>query len=73
VAPRKIYRLDYTHDKKRLRAEVGKPDPQQGKYEVFAILESRPYVVYTRLSDGGAGLTILVNVDEITEVVDFEE
>jgi len=73
VTPRKIFRLDYVHDKKRLRAEVGKLDPQQGRYEVFAILESRPYVVFTRLSNGEAGLTMLVSNDEITEVVDFEE
>lgn len=73
VTARKIYRLDYVHDKKQLRAEVGKLDPQQGRYEVFAILESRPYIVFTRLSNGGAGLTILVSNDEITEVVDFEE
>jgi hypothetical protein len=73
VAPRKIYRLEYTQGKKQFKAEVGRPDPQQGRYEIFAILEAKPYVVFTRLSDGGPGLTILVSSDDVTGVIDFEE
>lgn len=73
VAARKIYTLEYIHDKRRRIAQVGQLDPQQGRYEVFAILEAKPYIVYTRRSDGGAGLTILVSNDEVTTITDFEE
>jgi hypothetical protein len=72
ITPRRIYSLDYVHDKKRCHAEVGMVDPQQGRYEVVAIFESKPYIVYTRSANGSHGLTILVSGDEITTIKDFD-
>lgn len=72
IAERKIFSIDYVHDKKKWRAEVGQLDPQQGRYEVIAIFQSKPHIVFTRAVDGANGLTILVNSDEITEVEDFQ-
>ncbi len=71
IAGRRIYNIKYIHDKKRCRAEVGGLDPQQGRYQVVAIFESKPHIIFTRAEDGGQGLTILVNSDEITEIEDF--
>jgi hypothetical protein len=72
IATRKIFSISYVHDKKMLKAQVGKPDPQSGRYEVVAILEAKPYIVFTRGNDGGPGLNLLVSHDEITEVIDFD-
>ena len=72
IAERKIFSIDYVHDKKPWRAEVGQLDPQQGRYEVIAIFQSKPHIVFTRSPNGASGLTILVNSDEITEVEDFQ-
>jgi hypothetical protein len=72
IEPKKIFRLEYVHDKHRLVAEVGMPDPQEGRYEVFAIFEAKPFIVFTRKNDGGDGLTMLVANDEITNVEYFD-
>lgn len=71
ITPRRIFSLDYVHDKKKCRLEVGNLD-LQGRYEIIAIFESKPYIIYTRTHSGQGGITILVNGDEITTVEDFE-
>jgi hypothetical protein len=71
ITDRRIYSINYVHDKKKFRAKVGDLDPQQGRYEVVAILESKPHVIFTRAENGDPGLTMLVNSDEITEIEDF--
>ena len=71
ITERKIFSINYTHDKKRLRAEVGGLDPQMGRYEVCAIFESKPHIIFTRTEKGEPALTILVNSDEVTAVEDF--
>ena len=72
VTERRIYSLRYVQDKKTWVAAVGQPEPQEGRYEILAILEAKPHVVYTRTKNGGEGVTILINNDDITEVVDFD-
>ncbi len=72
ITESRIFSINYVHDKKRCRAEVGKPEPQQGRYDVVAIFESKPYIVFTRGKDGAAGLTILVSNDEITDIEYFD-
>jgi hypothetical protein len=71
IADRRIFSLCYTHDKKKWYAEVGQLEEQEGRYEILAIFESKPFIVFTRLENGDHGLTILVNKDEITDIVDF--
>jgi hypothetical protein len=71
ITERRIFSISYVHDKKKFHADVGGLDPQQGRYEVLAILESKPHVIFTRAENGDPGLTMLVNSDEITDVEDF--
>ena len=72
ITPRRIYGMHYVHDKKRLHVQVGSMDPQQGRYVVCAILESKPYVVVTRTESGQDGLTMLINGDEVTSIDEFQ-
>lgn len=72
ITGRKIFSLDYAQGKKKWHAEVGQLDPQQGRYEILAIFEAKPHIVFTRAPGGGQGLTILVSNDEITGVQDFD-
>lgn len=72
MTPRRIQSIEYTHDKKKYRLEVGKPENQEHRYEVVAIFESKPFIVATRAKSGENGPTILVNADEITKIVDFD-
>lgn len=71
IGTRRIASIRYLHDKRRYLAKVGGLDPQQGRYQVVAILEAKPHIIYTRTEAGGQGLTMLVNSDEITEIIDF--
>lgn len=71
ITPRRIRSLDYIHDKKRCRVEVGQLESQENRYRILAIFESNHYIVFTRADDGGHGVTILVNKDEVTAVEDF--
>lgn len=70
IVERKIFSLDYVHDKKSLSVEVGQELKQ--RYEVMAILESSSYLVFTRTPSGAAGVTLLVNKAEVESVVDFD-
>lgn len=72
MSARRIHSLDYVHDKKAYRLEVGKLDQQENRYEVTAIFEAKPFIVATRAPGGGSGPTILVNPDEVTSIVDFD-
>lgn len=72
ITPKRIYSLDYSHDKRRLRATVGESHPEHSKYRIVAILESQPHMVMTQGLGGGHGPIILVNSSEITEVTEFD-
>lgn len=71
IAERRIFSVHYTHDKKKWCAEVGQLEEQEGRYEIVAIFESKPFIVFTRSEAGGQGVTILVNKDEITSIEEF--
>lgn len=71
MTTRRIYSLKYIQNKKRHTAVVGQIEEHERRYDILAIYEGPTYVVYTRATDGGAGLTILVNKDEIISVEDF--
>jgi hypothetical protein len=72
ITDRRIYSLEYVHDKKNFKVEVGKLDPYEQRYEVVAILESSTFLVFTRTKDKGVGVTILVNPQEVTGIVNFD-
>ena len=72
IADRKIARITYTNSKHKWRAEVGQREEQEDKYEIVAILESKSFIVVTRMPDGAPGVTIMVNPAEVTEVVEFD-
>jgi hypothetical protein len=72
IGTRRIFSIDYTHDKKPWHAEVGQLDQQEKRYEVAAIFESGVYIVFTRAKNGNPGPKILVSKDEVTDVQDFE-
>ena len=71
ITERRIRSISYLHDKKRYVATVGETMPKQDRFEVMAIYESKPYVIFTRTKSGGQGVTILVNQDEITDIEEF--
>ena len=72
ITPRRIYCLEYTHDKQQFELKVGEIENAGRDYEVEAILESNSYVVLARDILGGPGLTIMVDKSEITHIEDFE-
>jgi hypothetical protein len=71
ITDRRVFRLDYVHDKKSRSVEVGGLEAQSRRFIILAIFESSVYIVHTRAVNGGAGVTILVSKDEVTEVTDF--
>jgi hypothetical protein len=71
ISPRRIYSIQYHHDKKTYAAAVGTLEPLENRYEILAILESNFYLIFTRLPNGAHGVTILVSKDEILEIEDF--
>lgn len=73
VGDRKIFSISYIREKKLCYAEVGQMDQQEGRYQVMAILESSPYIVYTRAKNGTPGVMVLVNKDDVTDIQDFKQ
>ncbi len=71
VSERRIRSISYTHDKKRYVATVGEILPTNERFEVMAVFESKPFVIYTDSTMGGRGVTVLVNQDEITAMEEF--
>ena len=71
ITDRRIFSLRYTHDKKKRQLQVGQLEQQEKRYEVMAIFESSPYIVFTQAKGGDHGITILVNKDEVTDIEDF--
>lgn len=71
ITSRKIFSISYTHDKKPCYAEVGKLE-RNGRYEILAIFEANPYIVFTKAKNGEQNLTILVSKEEITQIQDFD-
>jgi hypothetical protein len=72
MSSRLIQAVEYTHDKKKCRLEVGQLDMQENRYQIAAIFESKPFMVATLSESGRPGPTILVNPDEITKIIDFD-
>lgn len=72
ISDKRIFSLDYANNKKRWRAQVGQLEQQEGKYEIVAIFDAKPYIVYAQDAKGGPGLTIMVDRDEVTQVETFE-
>ena len=72
INARRIHSISYTTGKHKWHAEVGKLEEQENRYEIVAIFESKPYIVFTKTKDGGSGLTILVDKDEATNVEYFD-
>lgn len=73
VGQRRIFSISYVREKKLCYAEVGQMDQQEGRYTVMAILESNPYIVYTRAKNGEPGVMVLVSKDDVTDIQDFLE
>jgi hypothetical protein len=71
ILDHRIYRLDYTNSKRRWRAEVGKLEEQEDRYEILAIFESKSYIVFARSKTTNDGLTIMVDKSEVTAIEDF--
>lgn len=72
IEERRIFSLSYVNSKKSWRAEVGRLEEQESRYQIVAIFESKSYIVFTRAQDGTDGLTILVDKTEVTAVEDFD-
>ena len=73
IEDRRIFSLNYTNSKRKWHAEVGKLEEQEHKYEIYAIFESKQFIVFTRAKAGGPGLTILIDKAEVTAVEDFAQ
>ncbi len=71
ILDRRIYSLDYVNSKRRWRAEVGKLEEQEDRYEILAIFESKSYIIYARSKTTNDGLTIMVDKTEVTAIEDF--
>jgi hypothetical protein len=72
ISDRKIFSIDYVHDGKRYRAEVGKVENLIGE-EVIAILESNAYLICTPNRGVIRGEPILVGTESAHSVVDFDK
>jgi hypothetical protein len=73
ITPKRIYRLEYVHDKRRITIQVGEFHPAHPRYIILAILESRPHIVITRTATAEPGPTIMVASNEITEIIEFTQ
>jgi hypothetical protein len=73
ITAKRILSLNYVHDKQAVCVRVGEAHPEQYRYRVVAILESRPFIVMTQSLTGSPGPTYMVNSAEITEVTEFED
>lgn len=72
IGERRIFRIEYTHDKKRHSLQVGEVEAMGRDYEVCAILESNSYIAITKDLQGKLGVTIMVDKDEVTASEDFQ-
>ncbi len=72
IGTERIYSLNYHQDKKDWRLQVGELEPRENRYEVLAIFESRPYIVFTRSRTSNAGTTILIDASDVTKVEYFD-
>jgi hypothetical protein len=67
---RRIFRINYEHDKKNHTAEVGKPDTMTGEI-VLAIFESYSYLICTPNRGGFNGHPIMAGTPY--RIVDFDK
>jgi hypothetical protein len=71
VGERRIFRIEYTHDGQDLVAQVGEQEPRQGE-PVLVILESNAYLVCTENRGVARGAPILVGLQTVSKIVDFD-
>ncbi len=71
ITDRRIFSMEYDHDKHHYRAEVGQLEQIQNRYKIMAILEANLFIIYTQDRKGEDALIIMVNKDEVTAVQDF--
>jgi hypothetical protein len=71
VSDRRIFRIEYFHNGKEHKAEVGTLTDVNHE-EVIAILECNSYFVCTPTRGVVKGMPILVGTDEITSIEDFD-
>lgn len=67
---RRIFKINYQHDKTNHTAEVGKPDTMTGEI-VLAIFEAQSYLVCTPNRGGFKGQPIMVGVPH--RIIDFDK
>ena len=68
----RIFRVTYQRGKKKYAAEVGQLEEHEDHYEIVAIYKTpRLYIVFTQTPEGGTGVSILIDKDEILIVEDF--
>jgi allophanate hydrolase subunit 1 len=72
VSNRKIFQINYKHNSEYHEAEVGKNNDTNGE-KIIAILESNAYLVCTPSRGVIRGMPILVGIEEIFNIIDFEE
>lgn len=71
IVPRQIFSLEYTHDKKNYRAQVGQLEQLEHHYEIIAILEANVYIVVAQKPSNNMSMSILVNKDEVYALETF--
>ena len=71
ISGRRIYSIEYFHNGKDGLAEVGAITNVNGE-EVMAILESNAFLVCTLNRGVRRGEPILVGIDEVSEVEEFD-
>jgi hypothetical protein len=71
IGSRRIFRVTGTHDGKSIDCQVGKIEPYGGE-TVIAIFESNAFLVCTANRGVLRGEPILVGVQEVVSVTDFD-
>lgn len=72
ISNRRIYSIEYSHNGKSCVSEVGKHHPLNGEM-IFSILESQDvYFICTLTRGFQKGDPILVGVNDLARIVDFD-
>jgi hypothetical protein len=72
VTNRRIFSIQYTHNRQNMYAEVGKPETPNGEL-VLVILESNAYLVCTISRGVKRGMPFLVGREEAWDVKYFDD
>ena len=73
ITGRQIHALSYVNNKRKWTLRVGELADQEERFTVVAIVESKTYIAVTQDALGKPGVLIMVNPDEVTEVIEFED